>query len=169
MPSILATILTTAMLLMSAARVESTQKTMPLTSCQLQVQLDQHPADTAWEIRGPFPAADLVASRDYDYYQTPNALETESVELVEGGIYHLIFTDYASDGIDDGHFILTQQVVKDDSSNVDTNTAATQNVLAEDDGRFGAGQIYTFEVPIRPSSSSSLLWSLGRTLSLLSR
>jgi hypothetical protein len=170
MPSFLATILTTsAMLLMSAARVESTQKTMPLSSCQLQIQLDQHPADTSWEIRGPFPAVDLVASRDYDYYQTPDALELESVELVEGGTYHLIFTDYANGGIDDGHFILTQQVVKEDSSNVDTNTVARQNILVQDDGRFGAGQVYTFEVPIRPSSSSSVLRSLGRTLSLLSR
>jgi hypothetical protein len=154
---------------MSAARIDSTQKTLPLSSCQLQLQLDQHPTDTAWEVRGPFPAVDLVASRDYDYYQTPDALEHESIELVEGGTYHLILTDYANDGIDDGHFLLTQSIVaNDDNSNVDTNTAAAQQILAQGDGRFGAGQIYTFEVPIR-TSASSLLWSLGRTLSVLRR
>jgi hypothetical protein len=158
MPSFLTTVLATiAMLLMSAARVESTQKTLPLSSCQLQLQLDQHPADTAWEIRGPFPAVDLVASRDYDYYQTPDALAQESVELAEGGTYHLILTDYANDGIDGGHFLLTQQ---------ESKTAATQHILAQGDGRFGAGQVYTFQVP-RKTSSPSLLGSLGRTLSLL--
>jgi hypothetical protein len=158
MPTFLTTVLITiAMLLMSAARVESNQKTLPLSFCQLQLQLDQHPADTAWEIRGPFPAVDLVASRDYDYYQTPDVLAQESVELVEGGTYHLILTDYANDGIDGGHFLLTQQ---------ETNTAAKQQVLAQGDGRFGAGQVYTFEVP-RKASSPSLMWSLGRTLSLL--
>jgi hypothetical protein len=157
------------MLLMSAARVESTEKTLPVSSCQLQLQLDQRPAHTAWEIRGPFPSVDLVASRDYDYYQIPDALEQEYVDLVEGGTYHLILTDYANDGIDDGHFLLThQQVANNDYSNVDTSTAATQHILAQGDGQFGAGQVYTFEVPIR-TSSSSLLRSLRRTLSLISR
>jgi hypothetical protein len=174
MPSFLTTLLTTiAMLLMFAGRVESTQKAMPvLSSCQLQLQLDQRPADTAWEIRGPFPAVDLVASRDYDYYQILGALEQEIVKLVEGGTYHVILTDYKSDGIDNGGFLLTQQIDNDDYSNinVDTNTVATQQILAQGDGHFGAGQIYTFEVPRKASSSSSLLWCFGRTsLSLLSR
>jgi hypothetical protein len=169
MPSFFTTVLITiAMLLMSAARVESTQKTLPSSSCQLQLQLDQHPADTAWEIRGPFPAVDLVASRDYDYYQTPDALAQESVELVDGGTYHLILTDYANDGIVGGHFLLTRQETNTVATQqVLTNTVATQQVLVQGDGRFGAGKVYTFEVPKRTSSSSSLLWSLGRTLSLL--
>lgn len=170
MPSFLTTLLTTsAMLILSAARVESTQtKTLPLTSqCQLQLQLDHHATDTAWEIRGPFPAVDLVASRDYDYYQTPDILATELVELQQGGTYHLILTDYANDGIDGGHFLLTQQADQD-TTNTAAATAATQSqqVLVQGDGRFGAGQVYTFEVPRKTRPSYSLLWSLGQVLSL---
>lgn len=142
---------TIAILLMSSTLVQSSQKTLPATSsCRLQLQLDQRPADTAWEIRGPFPAVDLVASRDFDYYQTPNALEQESVELIEGGTYYFLLTDYANDGIDDGFFFLTQQVANEDS-------AAT--TIAHGDGSFGAGQIYSFEVP-RRTSSFSPLWFL---------
>jgi hypothetical protein len=165
MQSFTTVVTTIAMLLLSAAQVESTQMTLPhlSSSCQLQLQLDQHPSDTAWEIRGPFPSVDLVASRDYDYYQTPNALAQESVELVEGGTYHLILTDYGNDGIVGGHFLLTQPQ--------ETSTAATasQHILVQGDGRFGAGQVYTFDVPRKTASSpTSLLWSLGRTLLSLS-
>jgi hypothetical protein len=157
-PSCLSLFTTCAILFLSTAQA---QQMSSMSSCQLQLQLDQYPADTAWEIRGPFPSVDLVASRDYDYYQTPHALDQESVQLQQGGTYHLIFTDYANDGIHDGHFSLIQN---GDTTPVVQQQQQKQHILTQGDGNFGAGQVYTFEVPTAASYSSSLLSALTRTL-----
>lgn len=108
----------------------------PTVACSLQIQLDDQPSDTAWEIRGPFPSVDLVSHRDYDHYESKKALAKEALQLQAGGTYHLVLTDYANNGIQDGHFAVTT-----------SNNEHTDTTLVEGDGDFGAGQVYTFTVP----------------------
>jgi hypothetical protein len=143
------TFLAMVALLMATATAESSQ-------VQFELQLDDYPADTAWELRGPFPSIDVIAQRDYDYYETLQELVKESFQLERGGTYHLILTDYANNGIEKGRFQLS----------LSASAAADQIVLLQGDGNFGSGQVFTFDVPATSSitTTSSLFTSIARRL-----
>jgi hypothetical protein len=102
---------------------------------KLEMQLDDYPEHTSWEIRGPFPKPTLVDGVTYNYYQEPNSDIEEFLELDEG-VYWLMLNDFTDDGIQDGHFRLI------------AGLASGPVILVEGTGDFGSGKIIEFEIPV---------------------
>jgi hypothetical protein len=135
-----------ALLLQSSTQAER-------VACRLELQLDQNPRDTAWEIRGPVPTTDILYERSFDSYQEAGKLQEELIPLEVGQTYYFILSDYSDDGIKDGHFKIYAAHVQGDV------------LLAEGDGKFGSGMVARFEVtkPSQPEEESFL----GTALSYL--
>jgi hypothetical protein len=102
---------------------------------RLELQLDDAPQETSWEIRGPLPRPTLLDGVTYDYYaQRPNSLVEEVIDLEEGDYYFLL-NDLHDDGIEHGSFQIIAELT----------TGPT--VLATGSGDFSSGQIQEFTIP----------------------
>lgn len=108
--------------------------------CQLKLQLDEKPEDTAFEVRGPLPSVNLISKVDYGTYEKQYSVKVlKEFDLEEGKSYYFLLTDYGKDGIEGGGFQLRAEF------------PTGPIILEEGDGEIGAGKAFTFVVPVAPS------------------
>ena len=96
---------------------------------KFELNLDDRPSETGFELRGPMPSTALVDHAQYNDL-TGGTVE-RSYELTEGKYYYLMLLDSAKNGIDGGNF----QISTDGK------------VLKEGDGNFHHGKVWNFLVP----------------------
>eukprot|EP00542_Grammatophora_oceanica_P016192 CAMPEP_0194046600 /NCGR_PEP_ID=MMETSP0009_2-20130614/21842_1 /TAXON_ID=210454 /ORGANISM="Grammatophora oceanica, Strain CCMP 410" /LENGTH=150 /DNA_ID=CAMNT_0038691965 /DNA_START=86 /DNA_END=538 /DNA_ORIENTATION=+ len=70
------------------------------TLCRLELQLDDKPDDTTWEVRGPIPAMDIVDGVAFGGYDIPHQHVIERFDLEEGQSYYFMISDYEGNGIE---------------------------------------------------------------------
>lgn len=124
------------LLLSFASSAEGTDSRV-MVPIRLQLQLDHKPHETAWEIRGPLPRINLVASAPYaDYVGYADELIEEEVVLEQGETYYFLLTDFSEDGIHNGSFRILAGDDGDDT------------VVMEGRGdMIGSGKAYTIDIP----------------------
>lgn len=106
-------------------------------NCQLEIQLDSKPEDTAWELRGPLPGFHIIDGVTYNYYKNNITIVTEAFDLAEGRYYFLI-SDFEGNGIQGGFFRII------------ANLRSGPLTLKDGNGNFANGLIH--EVVVPPSS-----------------
>ena len=159
-------------------------------SCRLELELDGHPEDTAWELRGPLPSMEVLASRGYDEYDQANHAHQTVVETLDGILkagekYYFIVKDYNFDGIENGRlsvFSEQQRPEQQQSHNNDMldgrrrqQQQQQQQLLLRANGNFRDAKLHKFKVPpledkehkIGRSSSSKSINRNDRFLKLL--
>jgi len=121
---------------------------------RLEIQLDERPSDTAWQLIDARTAT-VLTERSYDYYQEPEAKVTEVFELDEKHEYYLILLDYERNGLD-GYFAVFAEEQLGDS------------LLLSGNGRFWESVLHTFRVgsaaTVKEDESYSTFGSFFRSL-----
>lgn len=109
--------------------------------CRVELNFDDKPEDTSWELRGP--GIKLVAKVDYDDYLPEKYAfksATESFELQEGQSYYFLLTDYEQNG--GTSFKLFAELPSGD--------VLLESAMAEE---VAAGKAVNFVVPFIPVST----------------
>ena len=105
----------------------------------VEIELDDKPQETSWEVRGPLPGVGLIGNVEYNYYtDMQGRIAEETLYLQVGHTYYFLINDSAQDGIQDGFLKIF----------VDYGRGSI--TLVEDSTDFGSAKVYMFTVPAPP-------------------
>lgn len=94
---------------------------------RINLKLDSHPWDTNFEIRGPAPSNNLIASREFGWYKKPSVQVTEILSLKHNESYFFVLEDRTGDGIQDGFYA----IFANDETNDNLLVAGRTNFLRD--------------------------------------
>lgn len=111
----------------------------------VEIQLDDKPQETSWEVRGPLPGVGLIGNVEYNYYADMKGhTAEETLYLQVGHTYYFLINDSSQDGIQDGFLKIF----------VDYGRGSI--TLVEDSTDFGSAKVYMFTVPAPPIDYAEL-------------